>query len=106
MFGRTIKVSIAKDNGRNVEFDAKRTYPDKQSCYECGEHGHLSYKCPVNVLGNREPQQKKRHKKSQRNTTESSLSSCSNDLSDSPYHKEVKLSASLQFLQNIFFIFF
>lgn len=58
MFGRTIKLSIAKDNGRSTEFDAKRIYPDKQRCYECGVEGHLSYQCPVNVLGNREPPKK------------------------------------------------
>lgn len=54
MFGRTLKMSIVKDNGRSGEFSNKRIYADKQRCYECGEEGHLSYKCPVNVLGNRD----------------------------------------------------
>lgn len=63
MFGRTLKLSIAKDNGRSVEFDSKRTYADKQQCYECGEEGHLSYKCPINVLGNRDIPTKNTNKK-------------------------------------------
>lgn len=54
MFGRTLKLSIAKDNGRSREFNSKRIYDDTQRCYECGQEGHLSYKCPVNVLGNRD----------------------------------------------------
>lgn len=68
MFGRTLKISIAKDNGRSQEFDAKRTYPDKQRCYECGQEGHLSYNCPSNVLGNRDPLQKKGNRKNKRAT--------------------------------------
>lgn len=55
MFGRRLRASIATDNGRSAEFIRKRTYENKQRCYECGESGHLSYKCPVNVLGEREP---------------------------------------------------
>lgn len=66
MFGRTLKISIAKDNGRNSEFNERRTYPDKQRCYECGQEGHLSFRCPSNVLGNREPPQKKNKKKPKR----------------------------------------
>ncbi|XP_031617855.1 zinc finger CCHC-type and RNA-binding motif-containing protein 1-like [Contarinia nasturtii] len=85
MFGRTIKVSIAKDNGRTTEFDAKRVYPDKQSCYECGEHGHLSYKCPVNVLGNREPKQKKRIQKCKPIATENTGN---NDVNGTPCIEE------------------
>lgn len=54
MFGRRLRASIAADNGRSAEFIRKRTYENKQRCYECGEAGHLSYKCPVNVLGERE----------------------------------------------------
>uniref|UniRef100_A0A8D9APE0 Zinc finger CCHC-type and RNA-binding motif-containing protein 1 n=1 Tax=Cacopsylla melanoneura TaxID=428564 RepID=A0A8D9APE0_9HEMI len=62
LFGRTIKASIAKDNGRSVEFIRKRTYEDKTSCYECGVAGHLSYNCPANILGEREPPPKKKKK--------------------------------------------
>ncbi|KAG5206510.1 hypothetical protein JEQ12_018083 [Ovis aries] len=32
-------------------------------CYECGESGHLSYACPKNMLGEREPPKKKEKKK-------------------------------------------
>lgn len=64
MFGRTLKLSIANDNGRSVEFGKKREYPDKQRCYECGKDGHLSYECPDNVLGHREPPKKKNNKES------------------------------------------
>ncbi|KAG6550477.1 hypothetical protein Mapa_007951 [Marchantia paleacea] len=60
---RTIKVSIAADNGRAREFIRRRIYKDKSRCYECGEEGHLSYECPKNQLGARErPVPKKRRK--------------------------------------------
>lgn len=42
--GRTLKCSIAVDNGRTKEFIKRREYPDKSRCYECGEEGHLSLK--------------------------------------------------------------
>ena len=32
-------------------------------CYECGECGHLSYSCPKNILGTREPPKKKPKRK-------------------------------------------
>uniref|UniRef100_G3T2J7 Zinc finger CCHC-type and RNA-binding motif-containing protein 1 n=1 Tax=Loxodonta africana TaxID=9785 RepID=G3T2J7_LOXAF len=59
LFGRMIKASIAIDNGRAAEFIRRRHYFDKSKCYECGgkqkESGHLSYACPKNMLGEREP---------------------------------------------------
>uniref|UniRef100_A0A1B6CXP3 Zinc finger CCHC-type and RNA-binding motif-containing protein 1 n=2 Tax=Clastoptera arizonana TaxID=38151 RepID=A0A1B6CXP3_9HEMI len=63
MFGRTLKCSIAKDNGRSTEFIRRKNYPDKTKCYECGEDGHLSYACPSNALGMRDPPPKKKKKK-------------------------------------------
>ena len=64
LFGRRLRCSIAKDNGRASEFIKRRYYKDKSRCYECGEYGHLSYKCPKNALGDRErPIKKKRKKK-------------------------------------------
>ncbi|XP_003386605.1 PREDICTED: zinc finger CCHC-type and RNA-binding motif-containing protein 1-like [Amphimedon queenslandica] len=64
MFGRTLKCSIAKDNGRAPEFIKRKIYKDKSFCYECREGGHLSYQCPKNALGDREqPQTKKRKRK-------------------------------------------
>ncbi|XP_046371793.1 zinc finger CCHC-type and RNA-binding motif-containing protein 1-like isoform X1 [Haliotis rufescens] len=65
MFGRTIKCSIAKDNGRTTEFIKKKTYKDKSRCYECGDEGHLSYQCPKNLLGDREPPEKKKKKQNE-----------------------------------------
>ncbi|XP_057373671.1 zinc finger CCHC-type and RNA-binding motif-containing protein 1-like [Daphnia carinata] len=63
MLGRILKSSIAKDNGRTEEFATqKRTYEDKSRCFECGQEGHLSYKCPSNALGSREPAMKGRGK--------------------------------------------
>uniref|UniRef100_A0A3Q2P2Q7 Zinc finger CCHC-type and RNA-binding motif-containing protein 1 n=1 Tax=Fundulus heteroclitus TaxID=8078 RepID=A0A3Q2P2Q7_FUNHE len=63
LFGRTVKASIAIDNGRATEFIRRRNYTDKTKCYECGETGHLSYACPKNLLGEREPPKKKEKKK-------------------------------------------
>uniref|UniRef100_A0A8C3SAW8 Zinc finger CCHC-type and RNA-binding motif-containing protein 1 n=1 Tax=Chelydra serpentina TaxID=8475 RepID=A0A8C3SAW8_CHESE len=63
LFGRVIKASIAIDNGRAAEFIRRRNYFDKSKCYECGETGHLSYACPKNMLGEREPPKKKEKKK-------------------------------------------
>ena len=36
LFGRTLKCSIAKDNGRTTEFIKRKIYKDKSFCYECG----------------------------------------------------------------------
>lgn len=36
LFGRTLKCSIAKDNGRTTEFIRRKFYKDKSRCYECG----------------------------------------------------------------------
>lgn len=64
LFGRTLKCNIANDNGRTTEFIKRRIYKDKSRCYECGEYGHLSYRCPKNTLGERDqPEKKKKTKK-------------------------------------------
>ncbi|CAG12102.1 unnamed protein product [Tetraodon nigroviridis] len=63
LFGRTVKASIAIDNGRATEFIRRRNYTDKSKCYECGDAGHLSYACPKNILGDRDPPKKKEKKK-------------------------------------------
>lgn len=66
LFGRTLKVCIAADNGRAKDFIKRRVYKDKSRCYECGETGHLSYRCPRNALGDREkPLKKPKRKKGQ-----------------------------------------
>lgn len=69
MFGRTLKSNIATDNGRSAEFIRRRNYPDKTRCYECGEDGHLSYSCPNNALGEREPPPKKQRKRQRKSDT-------------------------------------
>ncbi|XP_069620848.1 zinc finger CCHC-type and RNA-binding motif-containing protein 1 isoform X1 [Ranitomeya imitator] len=66
LFGRVIRASIAIDNGRAAEFIRRRNYTDKSRCYECGDPGHLSYACPKNMLGDREPPQKKEKKRKRR----------------------------------------
>ncbi|GBG73209.1 hypothetical protein CBR_g12926 [Chara braunii] len=63
--GRTLKVCIAKDNGRAKEFIKRKVYKDKSRCYECGEFGHLSYDCPKNLLGSRVRPLKKKQRKVQ-----------------------------------------
>lgn len=63
LFGRTLKVCVATDNGRTKDFIKRKVYKDKSRCYECGESGHLSYKCPKNQLGDREKPTKKKKKK-------------------------------------------
>ena len=62
ILGRKLKCSIAHDNGRAKDFIRRKEYKDKSRCYECGEAGHLSYKCPKNKLGDREPPKKKQKK--------------------------------------------
>jgi len=74
VLGRTLKSSIAVDNGRSTEFIRRRDYPDKSQCYECGEEGHLSYCCSNNTLGPRKlPAKKvrirKRHMKQEKCNT-------------------------------------
>lgn len=72
MGGRKITVKIAEDNGRSREFIKRKEYPDKSRCFECGEEGHLSYRCPKNALGTREPPPKKsRIRKSKTTKSES-----------------------------------
>ncbi|KAK8828461.1 hypothetical protein AV274_5379 [Blastocystis sp. ATCC 50177/Nand II] len=63
----TMKVEWAKENGRGGEFIKKRKYTKAKYCFECGETGHTSYKCPHNVLGDRA-----KPKKKQRNVEEES----------------------------------
>lgn len=45
LFGRTVKASIAIDNGRATEFIRRRNYTDKTKCYECGVSAYLSFFC-------------------------------------------------------------
>ncbi|CAG9770728.1 unnamed protein product [Ceutorhynchus assimilis] len=100
MFGRTLKASIAKDNGRTTEFIRRKEYPDKTRCYECGESGHLSYNCSKNLLGDREPPPKKvrvrKKKDDQQGLTEEEKQYF--DSSDDEYCKsdDETLSAAIQ----------
>lgn len=43
LFGRTLKCSIAKDNGRATEFIRRKYYTDKSRCYECGVSIYFTY---------------------------------------------------------------
>ncbi|XP_049530184.1 zinc finger CCHC-type and RNA-binding motif-containing protein 1-like [Anopheles darlingi] len=58
MFGRTLKASIAKDNGKGAENAVRKNYSNKTRCFECGSDGHMSYSCPNNVLGSKTPPRK------------------------------------------------
>jgi len=97
LFGRTIKCLIAQDNGRATEFIRKKNYPDKSKCYECGEEGHLSYACPKNILGEREPPPKK--KKRKKGDKESDFVDLSDEDSDNVTEdpKMDSLSAAINF---------
>ncbi|KAF8796313.1 zinc finger CCHC-type and RNA-binding motif-containing protein 1-like [Argiope bruennichi] len=70
LFGRMLKCSIAKDNGRATEFIRRKFYKDKSRCYECGEEGHLSYNCPKNILGDRIVEKKEKKKRKFHNEEE------------------------------------
>ncbi|CAG5118038.1 unnamed protein product [Candidula unifasciata] len=102
MFDRTITCNIAKDNGRAPEFIRRREYLDKSRCYECGEEGHLSYKCPKNLLGEREPPPKKK-KKRKHETDDQQRDSDENDDSDNDTATRAamdeSLAAAIQFQQ-------
>uniref|UniRef100_A0A1B6LVQ0 Zinc finger CCHC-type and RNA-binding motif-containing protein 1 n=1 Tax=Graphocephala atropunctata TaxID=36148 RepID=A0A1B6LVQ0_9HEMI len=89
MFGRTLKSSIAKDNGRSTEFIKKRQYPDKSRCYECGDEGHLSYACPTNALGTREPPPKKEKKRKKKDENQTDYSAYDSDDDDWRARKQV-----------------
>lgn len=84
LFGRNLKCSIAKDNGRTKEFIKRKEYADKTKCYECGEPDHLSYRCPKNSLGDREPPKKKKRKfmKPHKFKTDSDLKRCEDGEAD------------------------
>uniref|UniRef100_A0AAG5CQ74 Zinc finger CCHC-type and RNA-binding motif-containing protein 1 n=1 Tax=Anopheles atroparvus TaxID=41427 RepID=A0AAG5CQ74_ANOAO len=84
MFGRTVKASIAKDNGKSADNAQRKHYPDKSRCYECGTEGHLSYNCPKNVLGSKTPPRKagaERTKRKQR-AAESESFGCASEPED------------------------
>ncbi|XP_031828838.1 zinc finger CCHC-type and RNA-binding motif-containing protein 1 [Nomia melanderi] len=103
--GRTIKSSIAVDNGRSTEFIRRRDYPDKSQCYECGEEGHLSYNCRYNTLGPRNPPAKKiRIRKKQRTNnsqhTNDNNRNSDNEVIEDSWDEEVEtLSAAIAFEQ-------
>ncbi|XP_064604704.1 zinc finger CCHC-type and RNA-binding motif-containing protein 1-like [Liolophura sinensis] len=95
MFGRTIKCSIAKDNGRASDFIRRKNYPDKSRCYECGEEGHLSYKCPHNLLGDREIPKKKERKR--KGKTEEDNSEEEKDSGEEVITESDSLSAAISY---------
>lgn len=92
MFGRRIKASIAKDNGRHTEFIKKKTYEDKTRCFECGGFAHLSYNCPMNLLGEREiPVRKERFFRKRPRTEEDNSSSEEEEKSDNDGSRSINI---------------
>lgn len=92
MFGRTLRASIAKDNGRGINYDRKlqdKKIVDTIRCFECGDVGHLSYQCPVNVLGERIPTIPKKSAKSKRQYNRSNSTDGKDaDLVKDDYHND------------------
>lgn len=41
----------------------RKIYENKSKCYECNAEGHLSYQCPLNTLGIRQPTPSKKKRK-------------------------------------------
>ncbi|RUS70398.1 hypothetical protein EGW08_021842 [Elysia chlorotica] len=102
MFERTISCSIAKDNGRAPEFIRRKEYTDKSRCYECGDEGHLSYKCPKNLLGEREPPPKKKKKKKHEDDESHSEEENSDGEGDTKSgENNESLAAAIQFQQEM-----
>lgn len=100
MFERTISCSIAKDNGRAPEFIRRKEYTDKSRCYECGDEGHLSYKCPKNLLGEREPPPKKK-KKRKHEDDESEQEDTGSDEEAQPQEQDESLASAIRYQQEM-----
>ncbi|XP_064633095.1 zinc finger CCHC-type and RNA-binding motif-containing protein 1-like [Lineus longissimus] len=98
MFGRNLKCSVAKDNGRASEFIRRKVYPDKSKCYECGEEGHMSYNCPKNLLGEREPPKKKERKRKGDHLDDGDSDQSDNDDSEKGPQDD-SLAAAIQYQQ-------
>ncbi|GFU58683.1 hypothetical protein NPIL_404701 [Nephila pilipes] len=100
LFGRTIKCSIAKDNGRTTEFIKRKYYKDKSRCYECGEAGHLSYCCPKNMLGDRKVEKKEKKKRKYHNEEDEEYHDSDEESQEEQEEPDLEsLSAAIKFQQ-------
>lgn len=78
-------------------------------CYECGEFGHLSYACPNNLLGEREPPKKKskRRKKEAESKTKKICKSGDTDeeADEEENFEDESLSAAIRYQVGLCLIF-
>ncbi|KAK7079525.1 Zinc finger CCHC-type and RNA-binding motif-containing protein 1 [Halocaridina rubra] len=91
---------LAKREREAFDLDVKMTM---NRCYECGEIGHLSYSCPKNLLGNREPPKKKMRKKKRDGNvySQSEIDEAESEDDENGSFDDESLSAAIRYQQEL-----